>query len=89
MPYIKRENRPRLDWIANNLAAELSGEGVTGNLNYILFKTFVNLQRLNKCNNYQSMSRYLAELHEAAEEIRRRKLAPYEDQKIKINGDVE
>jgi len=34
MPYIPKEKRERLDWIIDNLAAELKTLGITGNLNY-------------------------------------------------------
>lgn len=89
MPYIKEKDRETIDWIIDNLAAELKTKGVTGNMNYALFKLYCKLEDLGEVSNYAEKSRYLAELHECAEEIRRRKLAPYEDKKIKENGDVE
>jgi len=89
MPYIPKKNRPVLDWIAKNLAAELCDKPLSGSLNYFIYKVFIELKRHGKVNNYENMSRFLAELHESAEEIRRRQLAEYEDYCINKNGDVE
>lgn len=89
MPYIKQKDREKIDWIIANLAAELKTKGVTGNMNYAVFKLYCNLEKLGECSNYKEKSRFLAELTECAAEIRRRKLAPYEDKKIEENGDVE
>lgn len=89
MPYIKKEVRENIDWIIDNLASELITKGVAGNMNYALFKLYCKLEQLGEVSNYKEKSRFLAELHECAEEIRRRKLAPYEDEKIEQNGDVE
>ena len=62
-----------------------AGVQVDGDLNYILY-AFCKRHIKPSYNNYKN---YLGELNEAAEEIRRRLLAPYEDQKILENGDVE
>ena len=88
MPYIK-DNRDRYDWISDNLAAEISDSGLTGNLNYFLYRTFLKLKQLGVVKNYKTYSRFLAELNESMHEIRRRELAKYEDEKIEENGDVE
>lgn len=89
MPYIIKSERKRLDWIAKNLAAELSSEDMTGKVNYFIFKVIIELRKYARCHSYKEISRYLAELHECGEEIRRRILARHEDTAIKINGDVE
>jgi hypothetical protein len=89
LPYIKKEDRKNLDWISDNLSAELGMKGVTGSLNYFLYRTFKKLKKLGYINNYKTYSRFLAELHESEEEIRRRELAPYEDEAIERNGDVD
>ena len=88
MPYIDKPKRERLDWIAENLAAELSDKDITGKLNYFMFKVIIELRKHGQCHSYKELSRYLAELHECGEEIRRRILAKHEDKTIKINGDV-
>lgn len=89
MPYIIKEKRPRFDWIAENLAAELTNKKLTGNLNYFVYKVIIELRKHGKCHSYEEISRYLAELYECGEEIRRRILVKHEKKVIKINGDVE
>jgi hypothetical protein len=59
-----------------------------GALNYILSRlvlTVLGKQGLS----YQNLSDVIAALNDAAEEIRRRLLNPYEDEAIKKNGDLE
>ena len=71
-----------------------------GDINYILFK-YCKYHIKPSYNNYKtfmgeiynaldsiSMGEYKNEYREAAAEIRRRILSPYEDGKIKQNGDV-
>lgn len=82
MPYVKEEARPELD----KIVAEMAWQGIkaNGDLNYILFKYC----KYNVEPSYNNYKNFMAELNEAAEEIRRRILAPYEDTKIVENGDV-
>jgi hypothetical protein len=82
MPYIKQERRAEL----NGIVADMERRKVepNGDLNYLLFK-FCHRTVKPSYNNYKN---FIAELNECVAEIRRRFLAPYEDQKIKENGDV-
>ena len=90
MPYIKESVRKYYKPIAQIAAATFYNYGsVRGNLNYFIFKTFIELRKKGMCNNYVGISGFLAELHECECEIRRRYLIPHEDKKIKENGDVE
>ena len=82
MPYIKRDERPRCDLVVQRMAE--SEVKANGDLNYILFK-FCKENIEPSYNNYKN---YIGELEETINEIRRRILAPYEDMKIKENGDV-
>ena len=41
------------------------------------------------CGNYEDYRNFIGELESAKLEIYRRLVAPYEDKKIKENGDVE
>ena len=82
MPYIKPEKRPGLNKVVKEM--EVANVVADGDLNYILFK----LCRETVNPSYQGYKNFIAELTECAAEIRRRFLAPYEDQKIQINGDV-
>lgn len=79
MPYIKAEARQRL---ANTIAPEDAGE-----LNYIL--TGVVNEYLNRKGfNYAHINDILGALEGAKMEFYRRVAAPYEDTKIRDNGDV-
>lgn len=81
MPYIKQERRPDLDRLIDHLAHMLKFDG---DLNYVLFA----LCRRGVAPSYNNYKNFIGELTEATEEIRRRILANYEDEKIKSNGDV-
>ncbi len=84
MPYIKQEQRDRLDWIIDNLASELETMGIKGNLNYILFRLAKRL-----CKRYADYSDFEGDAQQSLKEIYRRLESSYEDSKIKENGDVE
>lgn len=88
MPYIKQEQRKRLDWIIDNLAAELESEGMTGNLNYVIFRLCKKFIK-NEGENYANYKSFVGELECAKSEILRRLVAKYEEKKIKENGDVD
>jgi hypothetical protein len=82
MPYVKQERRVELNFVVESMRrADIVANG---DLNYVLFKFCRDVIKPSY-NNYKN---YLGELNEAAEEIRRRMLAPYEDEKIKENSDV-
>lgn len=84
MPYIaSRELRRKLDKLVM-LFRHHTAYNTTGNLNYFLFKL-----AKESCDNYASYRDFIGELEAAKLEIYRRQIAPYEDEKIKINGDVE
>lgn len=80
MPYIKKDKRYQLKEDIQALSKKLE---INGDLNYVLFSLAV-----KKCNSYNSYKNFIGELNECVAEIRRRLLAPYEDIKIKENGDV-
>jgi len=81
MPYVKPERRHKLDNIVSQMAEHLK---LDGDLNYVLF-AYCRRHVKPSYNNYKN---FIGELNEAVAEIRRRMLAPYEDEKIKENGDV-
>jgi len=89
MPYIPKPKRPKLDFIAKNLVAELKEKGLAGNLNYFLFKLFVELQKENLIYNYQTMASFIAELECCKMELYIRPIYNYEVKKRSQNGDVE
>jgi len=82
MPYIPKPRRIQLSPILDEMVhQEVNADG---DLNYILFY----YAKHHVPQSYNSLKNYLGELNEAAEEIRRRLLAPYEDKKRKENGDI-
>lgn len=83
MPYIKKEDRKQMDEVVKDMVNK--GVEPDGKLNYVLFK----LCKDSVKQSYNNYKNYIAELTECSEEIRRRFLAPYEDNKIIENGDVE
>jgi len=81
MPYIKnKKQRKVINRIIKLFAHEITPNG---NLNYFLFG-------LSKkyCLSYEDYKTFIGELECAKAEIIRRQLSPYEDEKIKKNGDV-
>jgi hypothetical protein len=81
MPYIEEWKRSEMDKIVDMLTMALPD----GRLNYVLFK----LCKDTVVPSYNNYKNFIGELTECAAEIRRRFLAPYEDQKIQENGDVD
>jgi hypothetical protein len=82
IPYIKQEDRPLMNLVVKAMAD--ADVRANGDLNYILFtfcKRHIDL-------NYNSLKNYIGELRQCATEIERRILGPYEDEKIKINKDI-
>lgn len=90
MPYIKSEDRTRLDAATVSaltpftigLAASNSGE-----LNYLITE-IISGYLSNKGKRYQTMNDIVGALDGAKAEFQRRVVAPYEDVKIEENGDV-
>ena len=82
MPYIPKEDRPPLDEIVRALVQ--AEAGTSGRLNYVLFKFCLSTVK----PSYTGYRNFIGELAESAAEIRRRLLSPYEDQKIRENGEV-
>jgi hypothetical protein len=79
MPYISKSDRDRLN---SGLAATEPGE-----LNYIITNEIVNYIR-TKGLSYATINEIVGVLECAKLELYRRVLTPYEDQKMKDNGDV-
>ncbi len=79
MPYIKPESR---DPLIQSREAQSPGE-----LNFLFTKDVVAYVE-RKGLSYQTVNDVLGALDGARQEFYRRVAAPYEDQKIKENGDV-
>lgn len=74
----------RFNWIIDNLVSELESIGITGNLNYIVF-------RLSKkvVKNHLDLYIFDNELQQCLIDIYDKLESKYEDKKIIENGDVE
>jgi hypothetical protein len=77
MPYIKKEQRTR---------DTLEAPGTAGELNYAITDLIQFYWTLHR--NYQGINDIVGALEGAKLEFYRRVVAPYEDIKIKENGDV-
>ena len=83
MPYIKKEDRHRLAPLVSSMSNnEIKS---AGELNYLL--TQLCLSYLGS-PNYEKLNAIVGALDCCKEELRRRVINPYEDRKIKENGDV-
>jgi hypothetical protein len=87
MPYIKKDQRPELDALVAPLTKHiqsLSMEEQDGAMNYTVTKMLKGVYPLR----YFHLNRALGVLTAITQELYRRIVAPYEDEKIKENGDV-
>lgn len=81
MPYIKQEDRPHIDMDVADCRPRNVGE-----LNYAITKLVHNF--LSDGPRYADFNAAIGALECAKLELYRRHVAPYEDVKIKENGDV-
>lgn len=87
MPYIKQKDRPTMNKVVDMMKEV--GVKVNGDMNYILFKYCKDtIGPVTDEESYNIYKNFRGELMEVRDEIGRRFLAPYEDQKIIENGDV-
>lgn len=83
MPYIKQEDREKLDQMLDtDWRPDTPGE-----LNYIITK-LVHEYIEEKGTNYKTLNAVVGVLECAKMELYRRIVSPYEDEKIKENGDL-
>jgi len=84
MPYICSKDRERFDQAA---ILGLKAQSV-GDLNYILTMVCLGFLAKNKPNHYKDYNDVIGALECCRLELYRKKVIPYENQKIKENGDV-
>lgn len=91
MPYIVPEKREVLDPVIEELVITLRGlqsddpnDNIQGNMNYVISRL---LDRLYNAN-YQEINNAVGMMMCATFEYYRRMAVPYENQKIRDNGDV-
>ncbi len=82
MPYIKQEQRPDFDKILNELKPDGPGE-----LNYVITRLCISYAE-RKGIRYGNLNEVMGVLSSVAREFYRRLVAPYEDKKMRENGDV-
>ena len=88
MPYINKEKREIYEPELSKLREKIkSNETLKGNLTYLVY--CLGLEFFKDKKSYTNISMAVSCLQDAAEEIRRRHLNPYEDKKIQENGDVD
>ena len=84
MPYIKQDKRDALDPHLAELAREVTTEG---ELNYCIYKlSCLLIDKMGE--SYGNYSLCSSAMEHAKLEWYRRRVAPYEDKKIKENGDI-
>jgi len=88
MPYIKQEDREKFENSLNLLKKDICSDDSKGELTYILYSISLDWIK-KKGKSYTSISSGISSLTDAAEELRRRELNPYEDVKLKENGDID
>ncbi len=87
MPYIRRERRALYDEALAALGASITAESPDGDLNYIITRLLDDW--LSKRGlSYATIADVVGVLETAKLEFYRRVAAPYEDEKIRANGDV-
>lgn len=91
MPYINQEQRDHLDKDIDHIVSilnSISGDrGLDGNVNYIITQ-IVNRAYNTPYANYKTLSKGVAAFECAKLEYYRRVMVPYEEEKIRIEGDV-
>ncbi|MCK4359188.1 MAG: hypothetical protein KAW92_10700 [Candidatus Cloacimonetes bacterium] len=87
MPYINKDRRTALmDVGLEELLSYIVRSTPPGDLNYII--TMILSKALGENPNYARFNEIMGIIECCKQEIYRRKIAKYEDQKIKENGDV-
>jgi len=85
MPYISEQNRRELMWVDRALEdLNESRKMSAGELQYVIALAIKHIGP----ENYQDMNDIMGALAGAQMEFYRRTVAPYEDTKIVLNGDV-
>lgn len=85
MPYIDKEGRTFFDKYLDNVGPNITNKG---DLNYCVTQLALHYIKAHG-KSYTNISEAASALVDAADEIKRRLLAPYENQKINENGDLE
>lgn len=87
MPYIKQEARQKFDELISTIVCYLEQDrkNFEGNLNYIVSSI---IKRLT-LTNYKEMNGAIGALECIKQELYRRQISSYEDEKLRSNGDLQ
>lgn len=85
MPYIKKEDRPKLDKLIEALSMNIENEG---ELNYTITR-LIHLLVKKWGESYSTYNKLIGVLSCVDKEFYRKKTVPYEKQKEFENGDIE
>lgn len=85
MPYTKQVSRNKQDLLITKLCEAIEEKG---DLNYTICELVAQLILKTGGMGYTNVSNWIDGVHGAEAELRRRLLVPYEDEKIRENGDV-
>jgi len=86
MPYIKKEDRKQFEAALTDLSNTLHSTSTPGDLNYI-FSRIANMY-LSHGLKYQKINDVIGALEGCKLELYRKVVVPYEEQKIKENGNI-
>lgn len=82
MPYINFEYRAKLEPSITRILTQLAGDG---EVNYVITRI---IDALYGKQSYKILNRGIGILESVKQEFYRRRVAPYEEKKIKESGDV-
>jgi len=84
MPYIKKKERAKLDYLVKEIAEKIYDEGA---LNYVISSLCFEVLQREKIN-YKTLNAIIGVLTCVLQEFYRRIVVPYENSKIEENGDI-
>ena len=88
MPYIPKSQRPQYNAVLALLRGNKDVFTCVGELNYLITK-ICNIYLKKKGISYTSLNEVIGVLECVKLELTRRKVVPYEKEKMETNGDVE
>ena len=92
MPYVKKHERKQFVKGLKEIRNTITDDEISpGQLNYLIYNLclfYLEDKGLNNGATYTTLNDVIGVLENVKFEFQRRKLAPFEDKKIKDNGDV-
>jgi len=87
MPYIAKTDRIFYEPELSKLKFKIDKDTKKGELTYLIYSIAIGYLN-RKEESYENISNTISSLIDAAEELRRRRLNPYEDKKLTQNEDI-